>query len=223
MKLVRLFLTFLILGMLGACGSSDVAEPVFLVTDSAKADHTEPPIVMAPKTAPKKDKKKVAFDPPEETQKIDGPQTASESDATTMAREIHLATITTDYTDRAYDLILVIDENNLVTGIRTKSNKGRIKNYPLAVLDREVVLVKAIGVALVTLKCSNFDQSRGCPIQIEYPSNLTYGKFLRFEAQLQRRGDEWRLASHDRPFTSMHLIAKKMFGLLIGVERIELR
>lgn len=212
--------------MLFGCGSAEVAEPVFLVSDTAPTDQSEPPIVMAPKKALSKNKKKAAYDAPEQTEAT-VQQQASEPDQESVskgeAREIKLATITTDYTDRAYDLLLSIDENNLVTGIKTKSNKGRIKNYPLAVLDREVVLVKAIGVALVTLTCKDFNQKTGCPIQIEYPSNLTYGKFLRFEAHLRPQQDSWQLESRGRAFTAMHLIAKKMFGLLIGVERIELR
>lgn len=217
-------LTFLLLTLtLQSCGSADLAEPVFLVTEDApKAESKEPPIVMTAKAAPtqKKNQKKV-YEAPEQNEEKN--ETSTTENEASLAREILLATISTDYTDRTYDLVLSIDDNNLVSAIKTKSNKGKIKNYPLAVLNREIVLVKAVGVSLVTLKCDNFSQTRGCPIEIEYPSNLTYGKFLRFEAELARHDEEWRLESRGRAFRSMHLIAKKMFGLLIGVERIELR
>lgn len=140
-----------------------------------------------------------------------------------LATEVKLATITTDYTDKTYDLILSLDENKQVTAIKTKSNKGKVKNYPVHFLNKQIVLVKAVGVSLVTLLCRNFNQTKGCAIEIEYPSNLTYGKFLRFESNLVYQNEQWQLQSQTRKFTSMHLVAKKVFGILIGVERIELR
>ncbi len=138
-------------------------------------------------------------------------------------QEVKLATITTDYTDKTYDLILNLDHNNQVSAIKTKSNKGKVKVYPVGVLGNQIVLVKAVGVSLVTLLCKNFDQENGCSIEIEYPSNLTYGKFLKFESQLVKTEHNWQLQSQDRRFSSMHLVAKKVFGILIGVDRIELR
>lgn len=160
----------------------------------------------------------------QKTQSIDAAESEEEqSDPVNQALEVKLATITTDYTNRTYDLILSLDQEGKVTAIKTKSNKGKIKNYPLHVLDRQIVLVKAVGISLVTLTCKNFKQFSGCPIEIEYPSNLTYGKFLRFESNLVFANEKWQLQSQNRQFTSMHLVAKKVFGILIGVERIELR
>lgn len=213
----RLLLTILMLGFMQSCSTSEVAEPVFLVSETAtdSKDNTEPPIHLQAKSVKKSSKKK---SPAFEAEEVE-----SKSEVESAAQDIFLATITTDYTERTYDLMLSLDEKSNVSAIKTKSNRGKIKNYPLAVLNREVVLVKAVGVSLVTLLCQNFSQEMGCPIEIEYPSNITYGKFLRFQAQLKNVDGAWQLQSRDRAFSRMHLVAKKVFGLLIGVDRIELR
>lgn len=218
---MKFLLSLLVLLCLQSCGSTEVAEPVFLVTEakSGNEEIVEPPIRVEAKSVQQKKKNLKVYEAPE----VSVEEVAKEVPSEAAPTEIMLAKISTDYTDRTYDLILMLDTNQKVSGIRTKSNKGKIKNYPLNVLDREVVLVKAVGVALVTLLCKDFKQEIGCPIEIEYPSNVTYGKFLRFKSQLSFTDGKWQLESHGRPFSVMHLVAKKLFGLLIGVERIELR
>lgn len=205
----------LILNLVG-CAGSDVAQPVFLAPNNKTPQiaKLQPQAEIKKNQAIKTSSKSVGTE-----------KHASElqDEVQAVAQEVLLAVISTNYTDRTYDLLLSIDTDQSVLGIKTKSNKGKVKSYPLAVLDREVVLVKAIGVSLVTLMCTNFHQTNGCPIEIEYPSNLTYGKFSRFQAQLINHNGQWQLQSSGRAFTSMHLMAKKLLGLLIGVERIELR
>lgn len=217
---MKVLFSLFILLCLQSCGSTEVAEPVFLVTEAApsKEKPVEPPIRVEAKSIKQPKKNHKVYEAPEVTAE----EVANETNEPAPT-EVMLAKISTDYTDRTYDLILMLDANQKVSGIRTKSNKGKIKNYPLNVLDREVVLVKAVGVALVTLLCKDFKQEVGCPIEIEYPSNVTYGKFLRFQSQLAFSDGKWQLESRGRPFTVMHLVAKKLFGLLIGVDRIELR
>lgn len=217
---IKLIISTIVLLSLQSCGSTEVAEPVFLVTEAAPSSEkpSEPPIRVEAKSIKQKKKNQKVYEAPEVSA-----EEVAQSESTPAPTEVMLAKISTDYTDRTYDLILTLDQQQNVSGIRTKSNKGKIKNYPLNVLDREVVLVKAVGVALVTLLCKDFKQETGCPIEIEYPSNVTYGKFLRFQAQLAFTEGKWQLESRERPFTIMHLVAKKLFGLLIGVERIELR
>ncbi|PIP89570.1 MAG: hypothetical protein COW79_11405 [Bdellovibrionales bacterium CG22_combo_CG10-13_8_21_14_all_38_13] len=207
-----------ILLLLVSCSTTDLQPPVFMVSEEASQQTVQDNQV---KTIQAKSTRRRQS---QTTNSID----ANESDEALtqkepLTTEVKLATITTDYTERTYDLILSLDENKQVTAIKTKSNKGKVKNYPVHVLNKQIVLVKAVGVSLVTLLCRDFNQTSGCAIEIEYPSNLTYGKFLRFESNLVYQNDQWQLQSQNRQFTSMHLVAKKVFGILIGVERIELR
>lgn len=136
--------------------------------------------------------------------------------------DIHLATISTDYVSKTYDLILTLNHRKLISAIKTKSsNKQHPKTYPVSVLSEPITLVKAVGVTIVSLRCLNFATSKGCDIQIEYPSNITVGSFKIFQAKLEFRDQKWQLTHNGAPFTKMHLISRKVLGLLIGVKRIQ--
>lgn len=137
-------------------------------------------------------------------------------------KDIHLATISTDYVKKSYDLMVTIDDRGLITAIKTRNNKkNKIKTYPISVLDKPITLVKAVGVTLVGLTCTNFATNKGCDITIEYPSNITFGRFKNFHAKLEKTGGRWRLTRDGKPFDNMFLVARKLMGLLIGIKRIE--
>jgi hypothetical protein len=138
-------------------------------------------------------------------------------------RRARLAVISSDYVSKTYDLSLVINELEIIQNIRVKNNKkNRTKIYSLEKLKDSITLVKAAGIRLVTLTCHNFDPKAGCDLEIEYPYNITYGKFKKFHAKLKRNGNEWGLYRDNKRFTTMKLVAKKFLGLLIGIKRIEL-
>ncbi|MBH48869.1 MAG: hypothetical protein CME71_11940 [Halobacteriovorax sp.] len=205
-----------------SCAKTQLAKPVFLVSDQEVDSTTlsdEAPSTLKSTKVIKKNKKQKAYEAPDT--KTSPPHNLDQEDLKTS--EVSLALITTDYSSKTYELVLSRDDQDQVKAIKTINNKGKEKIYPLSVLNREIVLAKAVGVSLVTLRCHNFSQETGCPLEIEYPSNVTYGKFLRFKANLVKRESGWQLESGNRKFTSMHLVAKKFFGLLIGVERLELR
>lgn len=208
-------LTFILISLVAtSCAQTEIAAPVFMESEKTTpkpAQKDKATATISTSQNKKKSNKSVG----------ETAQTATKDEE--LESEVHLATITTDYTSKTYELVLSLNNQQQVTAIKTKSNKGKVKDYPLAVLDREIVLAKAVGISLVTLLCKDFSQENGCPIEIEYPSNLTYGKFLKFQAQLNSIEGRWQLQSGSRSFNSMHLVAKKFLGLLIGVERIELR
>jgi len=139
--------------------------------------------------------------------------------AETPSDSIYLATISTDYVDKTYDLLIDLNERTLISGIRTRNNKkNKVKSYPVSVLNKPITLVKAAGITLVSLSCKNFATSRGCDIEIEYPSNLTIGSFKIFYAKLEKREDQWKLTHKGVPFSKLHLISRKFLRLLIGIK-----
>lgn len=145
-------------------------------------------------------------------------QTVSENQ-----EDIFLATISTDYIKKSYDLILTLNERKLIAAIKTKdSKKNKVKTYPVSVLNKPITLVKAVGVTLVNLSCLNFATNRGCDIIIEYPSNITVGKFKKFTAKLEKHEGTWKLTKSGNPFSQMNLISRKIVGLLIGIKRIDI-
>ncbi|CAM9866727.1 unnamed protein product [Chrysoparadoxa australica] len=140
------------------------------------------------------------------------------------SEDIYLATITTDYINKSYDLMITLNDRFLIEAIKTKNNqKNRIKNYPVSVLGKPITLVKAVGVTLVSLSCTNFATSRGCDITIEYPANIAVGSFKNFHAKLEKVDGKWQLSHQGKKFTKLHLVARKALGLLIGIKRIEPR
>lgn len=137
---------------------------------------------------------------------------------------IRLAVITSDYTDKKYDLEIEVDQKNDLQRIKTRNvAKNKVKEYGLEVLNKKIVLVKALGMDLITLKCIEFKPSSGCDLEIKYPSNLAVANFSEYQAKLVRTEKSWELRSqNDMKFTEMRLIARKLAGLLVGIKRIEI-
>lgn len=142
----------------------------------------------------------------------------------TKIKDIHLSTISTNYVDKTYSLIIGVDESNSIKYVKTINNKKKkVKIYKNELLKNNLPLVKAAGIELVTLRCENFDASKGCPISIRYPTNIIVMAFKSFKAEIKKNSNgEWGLYIGPKRFTSMKLIAKKVFGLLIGVKRIDI-
>lgn len=146
----------------------------------------------------------------------------AEEPAATKEEDIYLATISTDYVQQSYELMITLNSRKLISAIKTRNTKkNKTKVYPVSVLDKPITLVKAVGVTLVSLSCNNFATHRGCDINIEYPSNLTLGKFKFFKAKLEKIEGKWVLTKDGKPFSKMNLVARKLMGLLIGIKRID--
>ena len=133
--------------------------------------------------------------------------------------------ISNDYTpEKTYDLILDVKINGHIKGIKTRNNKkNKVKFYPPKVLDKSMTLLKAAGIKLITLKCQNFKPNKGCSIIIEYPTNIALGKFKKFHAQIKMKDGQWGMYStSEQKFRRMHLVSKKLLGLITGIKKIEI-
>lgn len=139
-----------------------------------------------------------------------------------LAKDILLATISSDYAAKTYGLSIRVNKNNEIESIVSKNNKkNKSKVYHSSVLNNEITLVKTLGIPLVTLKCSDFDSEAGCPITINYPKNIAIANFDNFHARLRKVKGKWGLYVDNKKFTKMNLIAKKVLGALVGVDKIE--
>ena len=136
--------------------------------------------------------------------------------------DVHLSLISSNYVDKTYSLLVGVDKKNEIQYIKTINNKkNKVKIYPNKVLKNNVPLVKAAGIELVTLRCSNFNPNLGCPITIKYPTNIIVMAFKSFKAVIRKEKGKWGLFIGPKRFTKMHLVARKTLGLLLGVKRIE--
>jgi hypothetical protein len=145
------------------------------------------------------------------------------SSCSLFAEDIVVATISSDYIKKTYTLMVSVNEQNEIESIKVRNNKkNKIKIYKTDVLHRPIILVKAAGIKIVTLKCNHFRKNTGCGIVIEYPSNIASGSFKKFTSTLEKRGEKWVLSDGGNLYSRMHLKSKKFLGLLIGIKRIEL-
>tara|TARA_R110002072_G_scaffold64203_6_gene159790 strand:- start:635 stop:1132 length:498 start_codon:yes stop_codon:yes gene_type:complete len=136
-------------------------------------------------------------------------------------RDIFLANISSDIMDKTYDLLVSVDNKKEVISIKTRNNKkNKIKIYKTAVLNKPITLVKTLGITLISLSCNQFNKATGCNIVIEYPYNITYGKFRKFHCKLVKDDGEWKLVAGKKAFSKLHLKANKVVGLLVGIKQL---
>lgn len=136
--------------------------------------------------------------------------------------DIHLSLISSNFDSKTYGLFVGVNKNNKISYIKTINNKkNKVKIYPNNVLKKNLPLVKAAGIELVTLKCADFSPNKGCPITIRYPVNIVLMAFKSFKAEIKKVEGKWGLYVGPNKFTRMHLVQRKVLGLLIGVKRIE--
>ena len=144
----------------------------------------------------------------------------------TLAIDIFMVRISNDYApQKTYDLILDVQTNGHIKGIKTRNNKkNKIKYYPPKILNESMTLLKAAGIKLVTLKCQGFRPDKGCDMIIEYPSNIALGKFKKFHAQIKMEDGQWGMYSKNGiKFRRMHLVSKKLLGLTTGIKKIKIQ
>ena len=138
------------------------------------------------------------------------------------AIDIFMVRISNDFEpEKTYDLILDVETNGKIKGIKTRNNKKKkVKYYPPKVLDQSMTLLKAAGAKLITLECKKFRPDKGCDIIIRYPSNLILFKFKEFHAKIKMNKGQWGMYSQqDQKFRRMHLVSKKTLGLITGIKR----
>ncbi len=139
-----------------------------------------------------------------------------------QAKEILLTVITSNYTNRTYNLSIATDDKDEIVSIISKNNKkNKTKIYNHSLLSKEITLVKTLGISLVTLRCVDFDPQAGCRIKIHYPKNILLANFKDFDSRLRKVNGEWGLYIGSRKFTKLNLIAKKILGALVGIKRID--
>lgn len=150
-------------------------------------------------------------------------ESSSKATLSEAPKSISLSSITSDYTDKKYELSIEVDHDNKMTKIKTYNvNKNRFREYGLDVLNNRISLVKAAGIELISLRCLEFNPDTGCKLEISYPKNVAVANFGEFQAMLKRLDKSWEIQTLDgHRIDRLHLISKKLLGLLVGIERIE--
>ena len=133
-----------------------------------------------------------------------------------------LVLISNNQDAKTRSLFVETNSENEITSIRVRDNyKRKTKTYTTKILNKRISLAKAAGFTLISLRCSNFNKNKGCPISIEYPFNILYGKFKTFQGEIKKTQNEWGFYIGEKKISELRLIAKKTLGLTTGIKRIE--
>ncbi len=122
---------------------------------------------------------------------------------------------------------LTADVNSDATGF-LYSLQGSDTAVPLTDLPKGISLYQLNGQDVATLSSKTFSAINGGALTLTYLHNGVQGTYQQFNFALSRQGQAWNSYVIDangipRNFTTMYLTAKKLFGKIIGIERISVK
>lgn len=105
---------------------------------------------------------------------------------------------------------------------------GSNTSVPLENLSTGIVLFQSNGLNVATLTSKSFDTNLGGPLTLTYLNDGISGVYKNFLFEVTRQGQTWRATAKDangisQPFTTMFLTAKKIFGKVVGIDRISVK
>jgi len=145
--------------------------------------------------------------------------------------DTQLAKITNDVDATLYsDLRLVTDnENNQdIKVLRSNNfNQGNLETtteYTVEQLMNGELSEEHMGITVLKIYSENFSAHQGGELKIKYLYDIKRKAYREKTLDLIRQGDNWLLVNEkDEPITKIHVKGKKTFGILVGIEDIELK
>jgi protein involved in polysaccharide export with SLBB domain len=143
----------------------------------------------------------------------------------------HLAKITNDIDVNLYnDLVLVTDnENNQdIKLLRSNNfNQGKLETateYTVEQLINGELSEEHMGVTVLKIYSDNFSAHQGGQLKIKYLYDIKRKAYREKNVDLIRAGDSWSLVNEkNEVITKINVKGKKTFGILVGIEDIELK
>lgn len=146
--------------------------------------------------------------------------------ASAIASEVTLISVTSDAVEGVLQMKLVLDDAGKVTQIKYVAPQST-QTFPIAGLANGLTIMKNGNYEVIKLYSKNFDPASGGPITMDYLFNGITGARANFPLLLDRQGQDWvvyaDLNSGKRQFTQMYLKANRVFGQIVGVEKISVR
>ena len=143
------------------------------------------------------------------------------------ATEVQILHVTSDAMPGFTDMKLSLDADFSIVSFRYITDRGEIKEFNLADLDKGVVLYTSDGRDVIKLIAKSGSPSTGAALDLVYLSNGISGSYETFRMDLVRMGNSWALQVSDqagrREFTSMFLKARKFLGKVIGIQSVTVK
>jgi hypothetical protein len=141
--------------------------------------------------------------------------------------KIPLFNATSDAFSGVLEVNLTIDSNSKATGFIYALNNEETP-VSLVALPTGIVLFKMSGKNVATLSSKNFNPEQGGPLTLTYLHNGLQDSYQNFNFALARQGQNWDAYVTEsngipRNFISMFLKAYKLFGKVVGIDRITVK
>ena len=125
--------------------------------------------------------------------------------------------------NRIHMINLFLDDMGDILGLTRESGDDIQVICPEELFDGEVLLAKSSGgIDAVFLGCRDCTIYEGGRVNIRYLYNGAISSYRNFEMQLTRDGDDWLLETLEgEQINKLTLIARRIFGKIIGISEIE--
>ena len=139
-------------------------------------------------------------------------------------KEVQLFTATSDGIQGTLTVSLLVEEDFTVKGFRYTTAKGEVNDFDLALISDEIVLFETSDQKVASLFSQDFDPAHGGHMTLKYLHDGLSGLYRNFDFELDRQGQTWVIYVNDqagrRSFQTLFLKTKKIFGQMIGIDKI---
>lgn len=141
--------------------------------------------------------------------------------------EIQVLTVSSELLPNPAVFNVALNENQQIVSMRYSVSPSESAEFSVAQLRSGVVLVRRSDRDVLKLRSTQFDAREGGELELTYLSDGIMNIYHTFKMSLVRTGGNWGLEVDDqsgrRPFSTMVLYPRKVFGQVIGIERIEVK
>jgi hypothetical protein len=146
------------------------------------------------------------------------------SDSALQENEVQLVRVMSDAMPGYTDIRIVLDNDFTAQSIRLVPDQGDARNISLSELANGAVLLNQSGFDIFKLIGTRLDPKSGGELQLVYLSNGITHSYGKFDMEAVKQGDTWFLQTNNqggrKPFKTLFVKSRKLFGRIIGIESV---
>lgn len=140
---------------------------------------------------------------------------------TAMARDILIASATSDVDRVVAQLWLVTDAEGTAKQLKITANDGSAASvYAATNVKQGVVIKKVDSYDVVVIKSNDFEVDRGGHFEMEFLANGITGSKSSKEIEIDFDGEKWQLFHNGRKASRFHFKGRKILGKLVGIKDV---
>lgn len=136
--------------------------------------------------------------------------------------EYRLLEVSSDVVSFDSEIRLILDDHSNIAGLHYLETTGKELKFSRADLLQGVTLTQMSGRDVTKVKIdSSFSAQSGGLVMMSYLSNGVTNTYKPYPISLSRSGDQWVVKNSDQvQFSRLFLRAKKLMGIVVGIEEI---